>query len=173
MQSHENKQTFCGSQEAAAERRRSLAPIVRTPRERRSSLLNCAICLTSISSAMKAGASSSHSCVRRKFLMLQWLLGGTTPPELRAPLRSRRASITYIDEIIMMTKVWQSCLTFWKCSTRPPKVKNKFYVSKTHYFKCLSTVSTWISPVKLDLNYYKRGWQFWVMDIIANLRIVN
>ena len=67
---------------------------------------------------------------------------GDHPPELRAPLRSRRASITYIDEIIMMTKVWQSCLTFWKCSTRPPKVKNKFYVSKTHYFKCLSTVST-------------------------------
>ena len=67
---------------------------------------------------------------------------GDHPPELRAPLRSRRASITYIDEIIMMTEVWQSCLIFWKCSTRPPKVKNKFYVSKTHYFKCLSTVST-------------------------------
>ena len=122
MQSHENKQTCCGSQEAAAERRRSLAPIVRTPRERRSSLLNCAICLTSISSAMKAGASSSHSCVRRKFLMLQWLLGGTTPPELRAPRRSRRASMIIVIEFIMMTEGWQSCLTFWKCSTHPSKL---------------------------------------------------
>ena len=81
------------------------------------------------------------------------VVGGDHPPrELRTPLRSRRASIIYIDEIIMMTEVWQSCLAFWKCSTRPPKVKNKFYVSKkvknkfyvsrTHYFKCLSTVST-------------------------------
>ena len=105
-------------------------------------LLNWAICRTSISSAMNPGTRFSHPFARRKFSMSQWLLGGTTPPELRAPLRSRRASIICIYEIIMMTEVWQSCLTFWKCSTRPPKVKNKFYVSRTHYFKCLSTVST-------------------------------
>ena len=78
----------------------------------------------------------------KKIFNVAVVVGGDHPPELRAPLRSRRASIIYIDEIIMMTEVWQSCLTFWKCSTRPPKVKNKFYVSKTHYFKCLSTVST-------------------------------
>ena len=143
MQSHENKQTCCGSQEAAAERRRSLAPIVRTPRERRSSLLNCAICLTSISSAMKAGASSSHSCVRRKFLMLQWLFGGDHPPRIESSKKEQKGlndncNWSHNDDW-RMTELFgnvqlipQSCLTFWKCSTRPSKL-NQVQLAKINH----------------------------------------
>ena len=103
MQSHENKQTCCGSQEAAAERRRSLAPIVRTPRERRSSLLNCAISLDFL---RYEGRSEllTFMCTEEISNVAVVVGGGTTPPELRAPRRSRRASMIIVIEVIMMTE---------------------------------------------------------------------
>ena len=41
----------------------------------------------------------------KKILNVAVVVGGDHPSELRAPLRSRRASIIYIDEVIMMTEV--------------------------------------------------------------------
>ena len=90
------------------EREQSLAPIVRTPTSEREEVLvarlvyiNKFICLTSISSAMKPGASFSQPSARRKLKEL---------------------------------------FDFLEMLNSSPKVKNKWYVSRIHYFKCLSTV---------------------------------
>ena len=72
----------------------------------------------------------------------------------------------------MMTEGRQSCLSFWKCSTRPPKVKNEFYFSRTHYIKCLSTVSTLLSP-ELPTSGLPTSRQFWSWILVKKLILVK